>query len=204
GAARTAVHPHLPRLAAARLGVRARGVADARGPRRPHGDRRLDAVGRGRRPRRAAADPDRARAEPALHGHALRLRLHRRGGRRPRLPRRGAAGRVDGGRGDEPRDRIPRLDGGPHRRARAAGGGAARETGRHLLDEGGPNRMKRLLPGLTGTPRVLVLAGILTVLALGGTFLLDPYRNFQLATAAAYFCAIGGLTVLIGLSGQLS
>lgn len=64
--------------------------------------------------------------------------------------------------------------------------------------------MKRLLPGLTGTPRVLVLAGILTVLALGGTFLLDPYRNFQLATAAAYFCAIGGLTVLIGLSGQLS
>lgn len=64
--------------------------------------------------------------------------------------------------------------------------------------------MKRLFPGLTGTPRVIVLAGILTVLALGGTFLLDPYRNFQLATAAAYFCAIAGLTVLIGLSGQLS
>ncbi len=62
----------------------------------------------------------------------------------------------------------------------------------------------RLLPRLTGTPRVLALAGILTVLALGGTFLLDPYRNFQLATAAAYFCAVAGLSVLIGLSGQLS
>lgn len=64
--------------------------------------------------------------------------------------------------------------------------------------------MKRVFPRLTGTSRVLVVAGILTVLAIGGTFLLDPYRNFQLATAAAYFCAIGGLTVLIGLSGQLS
>ena len=31
-----------------------------------------------------------------------------------------------------------------------------------------------------------------TVLAIGGTFLLDPYRNFQLATIAAYFCATAG------------
>jgi len=64
--------------------------------------------------------------------------------------------------------------------------------------------MTRLFPRLAGTPRVLVVAGILTLLAIGGTFLLDPYRNFQLATAAAYFCAIGGLTLLVGLSGQLS
>ncbi|MCR2819482.1 branched-chain amino acid ABC transporter permease [Microbacterium sp. zg.Y1090] len=62
----------------------------------------------------------------------------------------------------------------------------------------------RLLPGLTGTPRVLVLAVLLTVLAIGATFLLDPFRNFQLATAAAYLCAVAGLTLLIGLSGQLS
>lgn len=55
-----------------------------------------------------------------------------------------------------------------------------------------------------GIPRVLVLGAVLTVLAVGGTFLLDPYRNFQLATIAAYFCATAGLTVLIGRSGQLS
>ncbi|MDL5352043.1 branched-chain amino acid ABC transporter permease [Microbacterium sp. zg-YB36] len=65
-------------------------------------------------------------------------------------------------------------------------------------------RVPRLLPGLTGTRRVLVTAVVLTVLALGGTFLLDPFRNFQLATAAAYLCAVAGLTLLIGLSGQLS
>ncbi|MBD7957503.1 branched-chain amino acid ABC transporter permease [Microbacterium sp. Sa4CUA7] len=66
------------------------------------------------------------------------------------------------------------------------------------------SRVPRFLPGLTGTPRVLWTAVVLTVLALGGTFLLDPFRNFQLATAAAYFCAVAGLSLLVGLSGQLS
>jgi branched-chain amino acid transport system permease protein len=33
---------------------------------------------------------------------------------------------------------------------------------------------------------------------------LSPYRNYQLATMAAYLCATAGLTVLVGLSGQLS
>ncbi|MEU5875538.1 branched-chain amino acid ABC transporter permease [Glycomyces sp. NPDC047369] len=45
---------------------------------------------------------------------------------------------------------------------------------------------------------------LLTVLALGGTFGLDPFRNYQLATAAACFAAVAGLTVLVGLTGQLS
>ncbi len=36
------------------------------------------------------------------------------------------------------------------------------------------------------------------------TYQLDPFRNYQLATAAAYLCATAGLTVLVGLSGQLS
>ena len=58
--------------------------------------------------------------------------------------------------------------------------------------------MTRLLPSLRGIPRVLVVGAVLTVLAIGGTFLLDPYRNFQLATVAAYFCATAGLTLLIG------
>ncbi|MCC2313583.1 ABC transporter permease subunit [Cellulomonas xiejunii] len=49
---------------------------------------------------------------------------------------------------------------------------------------------------------LLALGGL--VLAIGLTFLLDPYRNYQLALAAAYLCATAGLTVLVGLSGQLS
>ncbi|WP_019180018.1 branched-chain amino acid ABC transporter permease [Microbacterium yannicii] len=64
--------------------------------------------------------------------------------------------------------------------------------------------MTRLLPRLRGIPRTLVFGAVLTLLVLGGTFLLDPYRNFQLATVAAYFCAAAGLTILIGHSGQLS
>jgi branched-chain amino acid transport system permease protein len=42
------------------------------------------------------------------------------------------------------------------------------------------------------------------VLAIGGTFLLDPYRNYLLALAAAYLCAIAGLSLLVGRTGQLS
>ncbi|WP_136709476.1 branched-chain amino acid ABC transporter permease [Agromyces sp. H66] len=59
-------------------------------------------------------------------------------------------------------------------------------------------------PRLTGTPRLLVTSVILTLVAIGGTFLLDPYRNYQLAVIAAYFCATAGLTMLVGLTGQLS
>ncbi|WP_083929775.1 branched-chain amino acid ABC transporter permease [Catelliglobosispora koreensis] len=36
------------------------------------------------------------------------------------------------------------------------------------------------------------------------TAMLDPFRNYQLATIAAYLCATAGLTVLTGLNGQLS
>lgn len=50
----------------------------------------------------------------------------------------------------------------------------------------------------------VAIGAALTVLAIGGTFLLDPYRNFQLATIAATLCAAAGLTILIGHSGQLS
>jgi len=46
--------------------------------------------------------------------------------------------------------------------------------------------------------------------ALGGIFLvavtqqLEPFRNYQLATMAAYLCATAGLTLLTGLNGQIS
>ncbi|WP_221585000.1 branched-chain amino acid ABC transporter permease [Microbacterium sp. G2-8] len=51
---------------------------------------------------------------------------------------------------------------------------------------------------------ILFRAGVLTVVAIGATFLLDPHRNYQLAIIAASFCAIAGLSLLIGLTGQLS
>lgn len=56
----------------------------------------------------------------------------------------------------------------------------------------------------SGGARLLLRAGLLTLLALGATFLLDPYRNYQLATSAGVFAAVAGLTLLVGLTGQLS
>ena len=47
-------------------------------------------------------------------------------------------------------------------------------------------------------------AAVAAVALLGLTNALDPFRDYQLATAAAYLCAAAGLTVLIGLNGQLS
>lgn len=60
-----------------------------------------------------------------------------------------------------------------------------------------------LLPA-AGPVRVLVLTLLGALAGVAGTFLLDPYRNYQLALVAAYLCATAGLTVLVGLSGQLS
>ena len=57
---------------------------------------------------------------------------------------------------------------------------------------------------LTPTQRILLRAVVLTLLAVAATFLLDPYRNYQLAVVAATFCATAGLTLLVGLTGQLS
>jgi branched-chain amino acid transport system permease protein len=53
-------------------------------------------------------------------------------------------------------------------------------------------------------PRHLLLAVLAALLLLLLTYLLPPYRNYQLATAGAYVCATAGLTVLVGLTGQLS
>lgn len=64
--------------------------------------------------------------------------------------------------------------------------------------------MNGILPRLRGTRRTVVFGALFTVLAIGGTFLLDPFRNFQLATIAASFCTVAGLTLLVGHSGQLS
>ncbi|MEU4677592.1 branched-chain amino acid ABC transporter permease [Micromonospora sp. NPDC023737] len=47
----------------------------------------------------------------------------------------------------------------------------------------------------------MAVAGLLLV---GVSYAVEPFRNFQLATVAAYLCATAGLTVLTGLNGQLS
>lgn len=51
-------------------------------------------------------------------------------------------------------------------------------------------------------PLLVVIAGAIVVVAL--TYLLPPFRNYQLATIGAYLCVTAGLTVLTGLNGQLS
>ncbi|HET6529609.1 MAG TPA: branched-chain amino acid ABC transporter permease [Actinoplanes sp.] len=46
---------------------------------------------------------------------------------------------------------------------------------------------------------LLVAAAVLAL-----TYVLPPFRNYQLATVGAYLCVTAGLTVLVGLNGQLS
>lgn len=54
------------------------------------------------------------------------------------------------------------------------------------------------------TARTLLRAALITLVAVVATFGLDPFRNYQLAVAAACFAAVAGLSVLLGLTGQLS
>jgi branched-chain amino acid transport system permease protein len=58
-------------------------------------------------------------------------------------------------------------------------------------------------------PRQTLLRHLVIALALGAallvvSLLLDPFNDLQLATAAYYFPAVAGLTVLTGLNGQVS
>jgi branched-chain amino acid transport system permease protein len=52
--------------------------------------------------------------------------------------------------------------------------------------------------------RHLLLAVLAGLILLGLTEMFSEYRNTQLSSVALYFCAIAGLTVLTGLSGQIS
>ncbi|GLY32238.1 branched-chain amino acid ABC transporter permease [Kineosporia sp. NBRC 101731] len=52
--------------------------------------------------------------------------------------------------------------------------------------------------------RIVLLTMVGLIAAIAGTFLLDPYRNYLLALVAAHLCAIAGLSLLIGRTGQLS
>jgi branched-chain amino acid transport system permease protein len=59
---------------------------------------------------------------------------------------------------------------------------------------------------LTGSTllRHLAVALVVVVVLVFATYRLEPFRDYQLATAAAYLCAAAGLTVLTGLNGQVS
>jgi branched-chain amino acid transport system permease protein len=62
-------------------------------------------------------------------------------------------------------------------------------------------------PRLPDPPRkhrylLWTLAAAVLIVAL--TYVLPPFRNYQLATIGAYLCVTAGLTVLTGLNGQLS
>jgi branched-chain amino acid transport system permease protein len=52
--------------------------------------------------------------------------------------------------------------------------------------------------------RNLVIAVVLGAVLLGLSFVLGPFDDLQLATAAYFFPAVAGLTVLTGLNGQVS
>lgn len=72
-----------------------------------------------------------------------------------------------------------------------------------------PRRPRRtrpwiLTPGSWTPTQRWMITGLVLLVALGATFLLDPYRNYLLATAAASVCAISGLSLLVGRTGQLS
>ena len=67
------------------------------------------------------------------------------------------------------------------------------------VPEKGPEPPRR---GWRPHPVIVILAGALLVVGL--TYVLPPFRNYQLATVGAYFCVTAGLTVLTGLNGQLS
>jgi branched-chain amino acid transport system permease protein len=54
--------------------------------------------------------------------------------------------------------------------------------------------------GMTARRGILAAAPLILVL----TYVLPPFRTYQLATVGAYLCVTAGLTVLIGLNGQLS
>jgi branched-chain amino acid transport system permease protein len=65
--------------------------------------------------------------------------------------------------------------------------------------------LRRQAAATVPAPAILypaVAAGAVLVVAL--TYVLPPFRTYQLATVGAYLCVTAGLTVLTGLNGQLS
>ncbi|WP_251152563.1 branched-chain amino acid ABC transporter permease [Cellulosimicrobium sp. Marseille-Q4280] len=57
---------------------------------------------------------------------------------------------------------------------------------------------------LTGARRTLLLAAVATPAVLVAVLFLDPFRSYQVALVAVYLCATAGLTLVVGLAGQVS
>lgn len=68
---------------------------------------------------------------------------------------------------------------------------------------GAANRLAPWVLRTTGRRHVALAVAAAVVLGLA-SFLLDQYRDYQMAQVAASVVAVAGLTVLIGLSGQIS
>jgi len=78
---------------------------------------------------------------------------------------------------------------------------------------GGLSPLRRMTAGLTGSApgrsgstllRHLVWMLVGAVIVYFVSYGLEPFRNYQFATVAAYLCVTVGLTMLTGLNGQLS
>jgi branched-chain amino acid transport system permease protein len=77
---------------------------------------------------------------------------------------------------------------------------APRRTAPRLIRHAPPPPARRGSTLLRHLGLALVAGAVLYV----ATAELSPFRNYQLATVAAYLCATAGLTVLVGLNGQVS
>jgi branched-chain amino acid transport system permease protein len=65
-------------------------------------------------------------------------------------------------------------------------------------------RAEKRVPEAGRRTRYLLWTVVAAVLIVALTYVLPPFRNYQLATVGAYLCVTAGLTVLTGLNGQLS
>jgi branched-chain amino acid transport system permease protein len=71
-----------------------------------------------------------------------------------------------------------------------------------MVDERTKARKAARKPRNRFSPLAVMVIGAAVVVGL--TYVLPPFRNYQLATIGAYLCVTAGLTVLTGLNGQLS
>ena len=135
---------------------------------------------------------------PQQHGRDLRTRVHGRGDRRPGQPGRRGRRRRAARRGAQLRRRLPGQRTGPGVRPGGAGPGPDDPARGPVLDRRDPEGVIMTLA------RHLAAAIVVAVVLVALSIQLGSYRDYQMAEVAAYVVAVAGLTVLIGLSGQIS